>query len=88
MIEDYILILHVFCLKKYLLQKPSTERIIEIISEAVKIEKEFLTDTLPVSLIGMNCQQMSEYIEFVADHLLYKLGFDKYYNTPNPFDFM
>ncbi|XP_055836701.1 ribonucleoside-diphosphate reductase subunit M2 [Episyrphus balteatus] len=73
---------------RHLLQKPSKERIIEIISEAVKIEQEFLTDALPCNLIGMNCDLMSQYIEFVADRLLRELGVDNLYNTPNPFSFM
>ena len=62
---------------KYLVQKPTKERIIEIISEAVKIEQEFLTKALPVDMLGMNCDLMSEYIEFVADRLLNELGVDK-----------
>ncbi|CAD7013682.1 ribonucleoside-diphosphate reductase subunit M2 [Ceratitis capitata] len=73
---------------QHLIQKPSRERIIEIISEAVKIEQEFLTDALPVNLIGMNCSLMSDYIEFVADRLLVELSVGKIYNTPNPFSFM
>ncbi|KAM7341718.1 ribonucleoside-diphosphate reductase subunit M2 [Cochliomyia hominivorax] len=73
---------------KHLVQRPSRERIIEIISEAVKIEQEFLTDALPVNLIGMNCKLMSEYIEFVADRLLVELEVGKIYNTKNPFPFM
>ncbi|XP_011209903.2 ribonucleoside-diphosphate reductase subunit M2 isoform X1 [Bactrocera dorsalis] len=73
---------------QHLIQKPSNERIVEIISEAVKIEQEFLTDALPVNLIGMNCKLMSDYIEFVADRLLVELGVGKIYNTPNPFSFM
>ncbi|XP_053966915.1 ribonucleoside-diphosphate reductase subunit M2 [Anastrepha ludens] len=72
----------------HLVQKPSKERIIEIIAEAVKIEQEFLTDALPVNLIGMNCSLMSEYIEFVADRLLVELGVNKIYNSQNPFSFM
>ncbi|CAH0558207.1 unnamed protein product [Brassicogethes aeneus] len=72
----------------YLVQKPSKERVTEIIRDAVKIEKEFLTDALPVSLIGMNCEQMCIYIEFVADRLLSELGCDKVYKVKNPFDFM
>lgn len=62
---------------KYLVQRPSRERIIEIITEAVKIEQEFLTDALPVNLIGMNCELMSQYIEFVADRLLVELEVGK-----------
>lgn len=73
---------------KHLIQKPPKERIIEIISEAVKIEQEFLTDALPVKMLGMNCDLMSQYIEFVADHLLGELGMEKLYNTKNPFSFM
>lgn len=72
----------------HLVQKPSKERIIEIITEAVKIEQEFLTDALPVNLIGMNCSLMSDYIEFVADRLLVELGVNKIYNSQNPFSFM
>ncbi|XP_055919721.1 ribonucleoside-diphosphate reductase subunit M2 [Eupeodes corollae] len=73
---------------RHLVQKPSKERVIEIISEAVKIEQEFLTDALPVNLIGMNCELMSQYIEFVADRLLRELEVGNVYNTPNPFSFM
>ncbi|XP_013788655.1 ribonucleoside-diphosphate reductase subunit M2 B-like [Limulus polyphemus] len=72
----------------HLVNKPSKERVVEIIKEAVKIEQEFLTDALPVALIGMNCQLMKQYIEFVADRLLLELGCDKVYNGENPFDFM
>lgn len=60
----------------------------EIVREAVAIEKEFITESLPVSLIGMNCRLMCEYIEYVADRLLYNLGESKIFNTKNPFDFM
>jgi ribonucleoside-diphosphate reductase beta chain len=56
--------------------------------DAVEIEKEFVTDALPVKLIGMNSDLMSQYIEFVADRLLVELGNDRVYNTTNPFDFM
>jgi ribonucleoside-diphosphate reductase subunit M2 len=72
----------------HLNNKPSKERIEEIIREAVEIEKEYLTDALPVDLIGMNCQLMSQYIEYVADHLLVELGSDKIYKAKNPFNFM
>jgi ribonucleoside-diphosphate reductase beta chain len=64
------------------------ETITEILTEAVEIEKEFVTEALPVSLIGMNAKLMTQYIEFVADHWLTHLGCDKYYNTANPFDWM
>jgi ribonucleoside-diphosphate reductase beta chain len=60
----------------------------DIFKEAVIIEKEFITESLPVSLIGMNCKLMSEYIEYVADRWLVLLGYNKIYNTQNPFDFM
>ena len=59
-----------------------------MIREAVKIEKEFITESLPCALIGMNAKMMSHYIEFVADRLLVQLGYAKLYETPNPFSFM
>jgi ribonucleoside-diphosphate reductase beta chain len=68
--------------------KLDPERIIEIISDAVAIEKDFVTDALPVKLIGMNSEMMCQYIEFVADRLLFELGCPKIYNSTNPFDFM
>ena len=60
----------------------------DIFSEAVEIEKEFICDSLKCSLIGMNKDLMSEYIEFVADRLLTQLGYSKLFNTVNPFEFM
>ncbi|WP_134090999.1 ribonucleoside-diphosphate reductase small subunit [Olivibacter sp. XZL3] len=68
--------------------KLSKERVQEIIVDAVEIEKEFITDALPVKLIGMNADLMKQYIEFVADRWLVELGNNKYYNATNPFDFM
>ena len=68
--------------------KLSKEEATGIITEAVEIEKEFITDALPVRLIGMNADLMSQYIEFVADRWLQELGYDKVYNATNPFDFM
>jgi len=62
--------------------------ILDIVIGAVEIEKEFVCDALPVNLIGMNKDLMSDYIEFVADHLLCSLGLSKYYNTANPFEWM
>ena len=59
-----------------------------IFTEAVKIEKEFILESIPCNLIGMNVIMMSEYIEFVADRLLVQLGYAKMFNTKNPFDFM
>lgn len=73
---------------KYIKNKVSEERIKEIICEAVDIEKEFISESLPVSLIGMNEKLMSQYIEFVADYWLVELGCSKVYNVKNPFDFM
>ncbi len=71
------------------LQKKMTKaRIHEIIKEAVEIEKEFICDALPCRLIGMNADLMSQYIEFVADRLTVQLGYDKIYNSSNPFEFM
>jgi len=68
--------------------KLSKEEATKIITDAVEIEKEFVTDALPVALIGMNAKLMSQYIEFVADRWLSELGYDKYYGATNPFDFM
>ncbi|MEQ2278766.1 Ribonucleoside-diphosphate reductase subunit M2 B [Ameca splendens] len=75
-------------LYSYLLKKPSEERVKDILSKAVVIEQEFLTEALPVDLIGINCCLMKQYIEFVADRLLVDLGLAKVYNVENPFDFM
>jgi ribonucleoside-diphosphate reductase beta chain len=68
--------------------KVPKERIREIIVDALNIEREFVTESLPVSLIGMNSNLMTQYLEFVADRLLFELGCDKEYGTANPFDFM
>ena len=73
---------------KHLKNQLSKERVSEIITDAVTIEKGFVTDALPVSLIGMNAELMSQYIEFVADRLLLELGCPKVYHVKNPFDFM
>jgi ribonucleoside-diphosphate reductase beta chain len=72
----------------HLVNKLSKETVSKIITDAVEIEKEFVTDAIPVKLIGMNADLMQQYIEFVADRLLGELGCDKVYNTTNPFDFM
>lgn len=64
------------------------ETVQRIIMDAVAIEKEFVTDALPVKLIGMNADLMCQYIEFVADRLLVELGNERVYNASNPFDFM
>ena len=68
--------------------KLSKEAATAIITDAVEIEKGFVTDALPVNLIGMNAKMMSQYIEFVADRWLGELGYDKVYGVSNPFDFM
>ena len=60
----------------------------KIVKDAVEIEKEFITESLPCNLIGMNSTLMKEYIEFVADRLSVQFGYNKIYNTENPFDFM
>ncbi|KAK2082154.1 Ribonucleoside-diphosphate reductase subunit M2 [Saguinus oedipus] len=73
---------------KHLVHKPSEERVREIIINAVQVEQEFLTEALPVKLIGMNCTLMKQYIEFVADRLMLELGFSKVFGVENPFDFM
>jgi ribonucleotide reductase beta subunit family protein with ferritin-like domain len=64
------------------------QKVHDIIKEAVEIEKEFICEALPCRLIGMNSKLMSQYIEFVADRLSLQLGYDKIYNSSNPFDFM
>ena len=72
----------------HLVNKVPQERIVQFLSEALDIEREFITESLPVNLIGMNSKLMSEYLEFVTDHLLETLNCPKVYNTANPFDFM
>ncbi|MBU2526552.1 MAG: ribonucleotide-diphosphate reductase subunit beta [Bacteroidetes bacterium] len=72
----------------HLVNKVSKKRIAEIIVEALNIEREFITESLPVSLIGMNSKLMTEYLEFVTDRLLIELGCERVYNSKNPFDFM
>lgn len=73
---------------RHIIQKPSQDRVREIIREAVKIEQEFLSVALPVAMIGMNCKDMCQYIEFVADRLLGELGVEPIFNAKNPFKFM
>ena len=72
----------------HLVNKVSQERITQIITEALTIEREFITESLPVDLIGMNSRLMVQYLEFVADRLLEELNCPKVYNSENPFDFM
>jgi ribonucleoside-diphosphate reductase beta chain len=71
----------------HLINKVPKDRIRSIIVDALNIEREFITESLP-SLIGMNAVLMTQYLEFVADRLLVELGCDREYNTTNPFDFM
>ena len=72
----------------HLVNKLPKEQVRDIILDAVEIEKEFILDALPVKLIGMNSDLMSQYIEFVADRLLVELGCEKEFSVSNPFDFM
>lgn len=72
----------------HVVNKMPKEKVVEIILDAVEIEKEFILDALPVKLIGMNSELMSQYIEFVADRLLMELGCEKQFDVTNPFDFM
>ena len=81
---DYAVHLH----NNHLVNKVPKERITEILTEALEIEKEFITESLPVSLIGMNAKLMTQYLEFVTDRLLVELNCDKVYNSTNPFEFM
>lgn len=82
--RDFAVLLH----NEYIVNKPSEEMIKEIVMEAMEIEKEFITESIPVSLIGMNSELMVQYVEFVADHLIVSLGHSKIYNSENPFDWM
>ena len=72
----------------HLKNKVPKARIREIIVDALNIEREFITESIPVSLIGMNATLMTQYLEFVTDRLLVELGCEREYNTANPFDFM
>ena len=72
----------------HIVNKLPVKTLRKIIIDAVNIEKEFICESLPVRLIGMNSDLMSQYIEFVADRLLVELGTEKEYNVTNPFDFM
>merc|ERR1719172_313625 len=77
------------CLLYSLMNKKLDKSVVlQIVKEAVEIEKEFVCDSLPVGLIGMNADMMKDYIDFVADRLLVELGMEKIYNTQNPFEFM
>ena len=80
---DFACLLH-----SMLKNKPSQEKVFEIIKTAVDIEQRFIIDSIPCNLIGMNSKLMKEYIEFVADRLLTQLGYEKIWNSKNPFLFM
>ena len=80
---------HFACLLySYIKNKLKKEIVHEIFKEAVEIEKEFITESIPCNMIGMNSIMMKQYIEFVSDRLLVQLGYSKIWNTENPFDFM
>ena len=81
---DFAVHLH----NNHLVNKVPKNRIREILVDALTIEREFVTESLPVSLIGMNSKLMTQYLEFVTDRLLVELGCEKEYNVTNPFDFM
>jgi ribonucleoside-diphosphate reductase beta chain len=78
----------VHLLNNHIVNKPSKSRIREILLSALEIEKEFITESLPVSLIGMNADLMKQYLEFVVDGLLSQLNCEKEFNSKNPFEFM
>ncbi len=81
---DYAVHLH----NKHLIHPVPKKRIREILVDALNIEREFITESLPASLIGMNSKLMTQYLEFVTDRLLVELGCEREYNATNPFDFM
>jgi|TARA_B110000967_G_C18769710_1_gene502401 ribonucleoside-diphosphate reductase beta chain len=81
---DFAVHLH----NNHIVNKVPKERITHILTNALDIERGFITESLPVSLIGMNSKLMTQYLEFVTDRLLLEFGCDKVYNATNPFDFM
>jgi ribonucleoside-diphosphate reductase beta chain len=81
---DFAVHLH----NNHIIKKVPKERIKQIIVEALDIERSFVTESLPVSLIGMNAKLMTQYLEFVTDRLLVEFECEKIYNVSNPFDFM
>ena len=81
---DFAVHLH----NNHLINKVPKTRITEILTNALDIERKFITESLPASLIGMNANLMTQYLEFVTDRLLVELGCDRVYNSSNPFDFM
>ena len=81
---DFAVHLH----NNHIINKVPKERIREILIDALNIEREFITESLPVSLIGMNAKLMTQYLEFVTDRLLVEFQCEKEFNVSNPFDFM
>ena len=81
---DFAVHLH----NNHLVNKVPPASIKEILLDALNIEREFITESLPISLIGMNAKLMTQYLEFVTDRLLVELGLEKEFNVTNPFDFM
>jgi ribonucleoside-diphosphate reductase beta chain len=81
---DFAVYLH----NNHIVNKVPKSRIAEILVDALNIEREFITESLPVSLIGMNATLMTQYLEFVTDRLLVEYGCERVYNCSNPFDFM
>lgn len=81
---DFAVHLH----ENHIVNKVPKERITQILTDALDIERSFITESLPASLIGMNAKLMTQYLEFVTDRLLGEFGCDKVYNSSNPFDFM
>jgi ribonucleotide reductase beta subunit family protein with ferritin-like domain len=77
-----------FAVELYKLMTVKSDKVNEIVAEALECEVQFIRDALPVKLIGMNATEMIQYIQFVADRLLNQLGLDKMYNVENPFDWM
>jgi len=74
--------------KNHIVNKLSKDRVKEILLGALEVEREFITESLPVCLIGMNTNLMTRYLEYVTDRLLLQVGCEKEFNTKNPFDFM
>jgi ribonucleoside-diphosphate reductase beta chain len=81
---DFAVHLH----NNHMINKVPKERITKILTNALDIERSFITESLPVSFIGMNAKLMTQYLEFVTDRLLVEFECDKVYNSTNPFDFM
>jgi ribonucleoside-diphosphate reductase beta chain len=86
--DEGLHVTHACLLYSKLVNKLPQDHVHQMMTEAIVLEKEFILSALPVRLLGMNSDSMSEYIEFITDKLLYDLGYDKLYNTKNPFDFM